>query len=143
MHRIFYFLEILDIIIKTVFLNIFQDDINYSSFIKKKKAVVLMIDSLLFINKKFYCIVREYNYYFILKFTMKENVKRNIVLDIKEVVEMTIGESYTMKNFNTFKKYKCDNSSIPEYSRYHMMYYYILYLERGFDDKKNNWSILK
>ena len=52
MHRIFYFLEILDIVIKTVFLDVFQDDVNYSSLTKKKKAVILMIDSLLFINKK-------------------------------------------------------------------------------------------
>ncbi|CAG8693737.1 15063_t:CDS:2, partial [Cetraspora pellucida] len=143
MHPIFCLPEIFDIMIRIVFLDIFQDNVNYLSYAKKKKAIKTHIKSLLCINKYFYNVIREYNYYFIFKFTIKENIKREVRQEITEAVKLTLDEIYTMKNFNTFKKYKRDNGLITEYSRYCAMYYYTLYLEKGFEDKKNSRSILK
>ncbi|CAG8449201.1 8815_t:CDS:1 [Cetraspora pellucida] len=126
-----------------IFMDIFQDNVKYSSFTKKKKMIKATANTLLCVNRIFYNDIREYNYYFNLRFTIKGNVKKEVRQEIVEAVRLTLEEEYTMKNFNTFKKYKRDNDLITEYSRYRAMYYYTLYLERGFEDKKNNRSILK
>jgi hypothetical protein len=126
-----------------IFLNIFQDVVRYSSLTKKRKAIMTILSSLLYVNKDFYRITREYSYYFTLKFTVKKYDKKNIRAELWEAIDLTLKKEYTMKNFNTFKKYKRDNGFIGEYSRHWAMYYYIMYLDMGFEDKKNNWSVLR